>query len=221
MRQQSFVPDKLSCAFYTHLQLKARRQEKSRQRKPKLSPTTKILLALLHPKRRRILAVLWTARTWRGTWRDSSGVSKAAIKLPPSYRCGEIWLYEIWEFVSVAWSPVFELERARGPQPCSRAHSFQIQWAWRAHWRKSLFFLFFLSICRFRALDKLWIRQITAWSVVYSLPSPVPDSLIGTKGTGLGPRASGGPAGPHFAMVKYWKNTDKWQQMVSSSLALL
>ena len=33
--------------------------------------------------------------------------------------------------------------------------------------------------------------------------SPVPDSPKGTIGTGLGPCASAGPAGPHFAMVKY------------------
>ena len=38
-------------------------------------------------------------------------------------------------------------------------------------------------------------EQLPTWSV--------PDSPKGTKGMGLRPQASGGPASPRFAMVKY------------------
>ena len=37
----------------------------------------------------------------------------------------------------------------------------------------------------------------------------VPDPHRGTKGTCLGPRASGGPAGPSGGALRYWKKKEK------------
>ena len=38
---------------------------------------------------------------------------------------------------------------------------------------------------------------------------PVPDPHRGTKGTCLGPRASGGPVGPSGGAFRYWKKRNK------------
>ena len=75
----------------------------------------------------------------------------------------------------------------------------------------------FTSRCRsvgLSASDSLvffYIKHIFFWAEPLKEIeiTAVPDPHRGTKGTCLGPRASGGPAGPSHGAFRYWKKREK------------